>query len=115
VMGIGTEGGDEVRGCVGVKVLGPGDVIEELAIDEFLRQEPNMTTLLVVDRVLMRVSVGREARWGGEEVFKGADVDCRVKYRDRERSGRRWGRRSDGSDGGCNDGRGDVLEGNVLE
>jgi len=46
-----------------------------------------MTTLLVVDRVLMRVSVGREARRGGEEVLEWTDVDCRVKYRDRERSG----------------------------
>ena len=46
-----------------------------------------MTTLLVVDCVLVRVTVGREARWGGEEVLEGADVDCRVKYRDRERSG----------------------------
>ena len=87
VMGISAEGGDKVWGCGGVKVLGPGDVIEELAIDEFLRQEPNMTTLLVVDCVLMRVSVGREARRGGEEVFEGADIDCWVKYRDRERSG----------------------------
>jgi len=46
-----------------------------------------VTTLLVVDRVLVRVAVGREARRGSEEVFEGADVDCRVKYRDRERSG----------------------------
>ena len=46
-----------------------------------------MTTLLIVDCVLMRVSVGREARRGGEEVFEGADVDCWVKYLDRERSG----------------------------
>jgi len=37
VMGIGVEGSDEVRGCVGVKVLGLGDVVEELAVDEFLR------------------------------------------------------------------------------
>jgi len=36
VMGVGTEGGDEVRGCGGVKVLGPGDVIEELAVDKLL-------------------------------------------------------------------------------
>jgi len=43
--------------------------------------------LLVVDRVLMRVSIGREARQGGEEVLKWGDVDCWVKYRDRERSG----------------------------
>jgi len=46
-----------------------------------------VTTLLVVDRVLVRVSGGREARQGGEEVFEGADVDCQVKYLDRERSG----------------------------
>jgi len=45
-----------------------------------------VTTLLVVDRVLVRVSVGREARQGGEEVFEGTDFDSRVKYWDRERS-----------------------------
>jgi len=37
VMGVGAEGGDEIRGCVGVEVLGPGDVVKELAVDEFLR------------------------------------------------------------------------------
>jgi len=37
VMGIGAEGSDEVGGCVGVKVLGLGDVVEELTVDEFLR------------------------------------------------------------------------------
>jgi len=46
-----------------------------------------MTSLLVVDRVLMRVAVGREARWGGKEVFEWADVDGRVEYGGRERSG----------------------------
>jgi len=45
-----------------------------------------VTSLLVMDRVLIRVSIGREARRGGEEVFEGADVDCWVKYQDRERS-----------------------------
>jgi len=95
--------------------LDPGDVVEELTVDEFLGGEPNMTTLLVVDRVLMRVAVGREARRGGEEVFEGADVDCRVKYRDRERSGRQRGGGSDGGDGCGGDGRGDVLDGDVLE
>jgi len=74
-----------------------------------------MTTLLIVDCVLMRVSVGREARWGGEEVFEGADVDCWVKYRDRERSGCRWGGGSNGGNGSCDDGRGNVLEGDVLK
>jgi len=74
-----------------------------------------VTTLLVVDRVLVRVAVGREARWGGEEVFEGADVDCRVKYQDRERSGRRRGGGGNGNDGGGSDGWGNVLEGDVLE
>ena len=36
VMGVGAEGSDEVWGCVGVEVLGLGDVIEELAVDELL-------------------------------------------------------------------------------
>jgi len=74
-----------------------------------------VTTLLIVDRVLMRVAVGREARRGGEEVLEGADVDCWVKYRDRERSGRRQGGGGDSGDGCCNNGRGNILEGDVLE
>jgi len=46
-----------------------------------------MTTLLVVNCVLVRVAVGREARWGGEEVVEGADVDGGIKNWYRERSG----------------------------
>jgi len=37
VVGVGAEGGDKVRGCVGVEVLGPGDVIEELAVNKLLQ------------------------------------------------------------------------------
>jgi len=37
VMGVSAEGSDKVGGCVGVEVLGPGDVVEELTVDEFLR------------------------------------------------------------------------------
>ena len=74
-----------------------------------------MTTLLIVDCVLMRVAVGREARRGGEEVLEGADVDCRVKHWNREWSGRRQGGGSDGGDGCGGDGWGDVLKGNVLD
>ena len=87
VVGVGAEGSDEIGGCVGVKVLGPGDVVKELAIDELLGREPDVATLLVVDRVLVRVSVGREARRGGKEVLKGADVDGRIEFRGRELSG----------------------------
>jgi len=36
VVGVSAEGSDEVWGCVGVEVLGPGDVVEELAVDELL-------------------------------------------------------------------------------
>ena len=36
VVGISTEGGDEIWGCSGVKVLGPGETVEELAVDKFL-------------------------------------------------------------------------------
>jgi len=36
VMGVGAEGGDEVGGCVGVEVLGPGNMVEELAVNELL-------------------------------------------------------------------------------
>ena len=114
VMGVGAEGSDEVGGCVGVKVLGPGDVVEELTIDEFLGREPNVMTLLVVYCVLVRVAVGREARWGGEEVFEGTDFDCWVKYRDRGKNGRRRGGGGDGNDGGGDNRWGTVFEGDVL-
>ena len=63
----------------------------------------------------MRVSVGREARWGSEEVLEGADVDCWVKFRNREKSGRQRGGGSDGGDGCSDDGRGNVLKGDVLK
>jgi len=36
VVGVGAEGSDEIWGCVGVKILGPGDMVEELAVDKFL-------------------------------------------------------------------------------
>jgi len=46
-----------------------------------------MVVLLIVDRVLVRVAIGREARWGREEVLEGGDIGCWVKYWERERSG----------------------------
>jgi len=42
-----------------------------------------MVTLFVINCVLMRVVVGREAWWGGEEVLKWPDVNGGVKYRER--------------------------------
>ena len=37
VVDIGVEGGDEEWGCGGVEVLDLGNVVEELAVDKFLR------------------------------------------------------------------------------
>ena len=37
VVGIGAEGGDKEWGCGGIEVLGLGNVVEELAVDKFLR------------------------------------------------------------------------------
>ena len=71
--------------------------------------------LLVVYCVLMRVSVGREARRGSEEVLEGTDFDGRVKYLDRGKNGRRRGGGGDGNDGGGSDGWGNVLKGDVLD
>jgi len=115
VVGVGAKGSDEIGGCVGVEGLDPGDVIEELAVDKLLGREPNMMTLLVVYCVLMRVSVGSEARRGGEEVLERADVDCRVKYWDRGKNGRRRGGGGNGGNGIGSDGGGNILEGDVLE
>ena len=80
VVGIGVEGGNEEQGCGSVEVLGLGNVVEELAVDKFLRQELDMLTLFIMNSVLVRVVVGREAWWGGKEVLKWADVDGGVKY-----------------------------------
>jgi len=65
--------------------------------------------------VLVRVTVGREARWGGKEVLEGGDVDRGVKSLVRERSGQRQSRGRDSGDGCSDDWQGDVLDGNVLE
>jgi len=46
-----------------------------------------VAVLLVVDRVLVRVTVGREARRGGKEVLKGANVNGGVKYQEMSSSG----------------------------
>jgi len=34
VIDVGMEGGNKVWGCGGVKVLGPGNVVKELAVDK---------------------------------------------------------------------------------
>jgi len=39
-----------------------------------------VAVLLVVNGVLVRVTIGREARRGSEEILKGGDVNHRKKY-----------------------------------
>jgi len=46
-----------------------------------------VAALLVMDRVLVRVSVGRKARRGGKEVLEQTDIDGGIKYGGWERSG----------------------------
>jgi len=46
-----------------------------------------VAALFVMDRVLVRVAVGSEARWGGKEILEGADVNGWIKRWYRERSG----------------------------
>jgi len=43
-----------------------------------------VVVLFIMDYVLMRMVVSREARWGSKEVLKGADIDGGVKYWERE-------------------------------
>jgi len=38
-----------------------------------------VAVLLIVDHVLVRVTIGRDARQGSKEVVKGADVNSGVK------------------------------------
>ena len=87
MMGVGAEGGDEVRGCGGIEVSSLWDMVEELATDKFFRGKPDVATGLVVDCVLVRVVVGREARWGSKKILEWADVDGRLKYGDRSDNG----------------------------
>jgi len=46
-----------------------------------------VVVLLIVNGVLVRVAGGREARWGSKEVLEGGDIDRRIEYRERSRSG----------------------------
>jgi len=87
VMGVGTEGCDKEGGGSMVEVLDPWDGSEELTTNKFFRREPNVTTGLIVDCVLVRVVVGREARQGGEEVVEGANVDSWVNFRESGNNG----------------------------
>ena len=45
-----------------------------------------MAVLLVVNGVLVRVTIGREARQGSKEILEGGDVNHRIKYREQSRS-----------------------------
>jgi len=68
VENVSMEWSDEVKGVV-VKVWDVRDVMKEVAFDEFLLRNPKLFTMIVDDRVLVRVVVSNKgAGRGGEEV-----------------------------------------------
>ena len=105
VKGIGAEQSDE-KGCLSLlKIDLPGDVVEEVSVNELFAGVPDVVVLLVDDGVLMRVVVVRsKARWGSEEVGEGEEV-----------GGGRWqGGGGNGGDGSFDNGWGDVLDQDVF-
>ena len=113
VEGIGMERGDKEGGLSLLKIDLPGNVVEEVGVDEFFVGVPDVAVLLVDNRVLVRVVVVRsKARRGGKEVGEGEEVGGK---RGKEGGGRRRGGGGDGGDGGFDDRRGNVLDRDILE
>ena len=112
VEDVGAEWGDKERGLNLLKIDLPGNVVEEVGVDKFFAGVPDVVALLVDDGVLVRVVVVRnKARRGGKEVGEGEEVGGK---RGEEGGGRRRGGGGDGGDWGFDDGRGDVLNWDIL-
>ena len=113
VEGVGTERGDEERRLNLLKIDLPGNVVEEVGVDEFFVGVPDVAVLLVDDGVLVRVVViCSKARRGSKEVGKGEEVGGE---RSEEGSGRRRGGGGDSGNGGFNDRWGDVFNQDIFE
>ena len=113
VEGIGMEWGDEKRCLSLLKIDPPGNVVEEVGVNEFFAGVPNVMVLLVDDGVLVRVVVVcSKARWGGEEVGEGEEVGSK---RSEEGGGRQQGGGGDGGDGSFDDRRGNVLNRDIFK
>ena len=113
VKGIGAERSDK-KGCLSLlKINLPGDVVEEVGINELFMEVPDVAVLLVDDGVLMRMVVIRnKAGRGGEEVGKGKEVGGEW---GEEGDGRRRGGGGDGGDGSFDDGRGNILDRDIFK
>ena len=112
VEGVGAERGDKERGLNLLKIDLPGDVVEEVGVDEFFTGVPDVAVLLVDDRVLVGMVVVRsKARRGSEEVGEGKEVGSEW---GKKGSRRRRGGRGDGGNGGFDDGRGNVLNRDIF-
>ena len=109
---VSAERSDEERGLNLLKIDLPGNVVEEVGVDEFFMGVPDVAVLLVDDGVLVRVVVVRsKARRGSEEVGEGKEVGGKRG----EESGGRWrGGGGNGGDRGFDNGRGNVLNRDVF-
>jgi hypothetical protein len=108
------EGCDEEGGVV-VKSVVVGDGKEEVTLDIFILGAPDFLALFVYDSVLVWVvSDGGGIGWGGEEVREELGFRSDREWEVRE-NGSGWGRRGNNGDGGFNDGRREVLDGDVGE
>ena len=71
---VGAEGSDLEIGVV-LKVVVAGDVVEEVFDKVLFLRDPELFSMFVDDRVLVRVVVsGCGAEWGDEEVGKGFEL-----------------------------------------
>jgi hypothetical protein len=106
------KGGEEMGGVV-VEVVDAGDEPKEVSVYVFLLGTPEFLAAFINNSVLVGVFVsGEVASRGGEEVWEKFDFNKEREWL----GGGRW----DGGDGGGDDRRvkvfdGDVLEGDVLE
>ena len=112
VEDVGTKRCDKERGLSLLKIDLPGDMVEEVGVDELFVGVPDVAALFVDDGVLVRVVVVRsKARRGGKEMGEGEEVGGK---RGEEGGGRRRGGRGDGGDRGFDNGRGDVFDRDVF-
>ena len=115
---VGAEGSDPEIGVV-LEVVVAGDVVEEVFDKVLFLRDPELFSTFVDDRVLVRVVVsGGGAGRGDEEVGKGFELMVEWVVDDRGNVFRSWGngcRGWDGEDGGSNDRRWEILNGDVRK
>jgi hypothetical protein len=114
VIAVGTKRCDEESGVV-VEGIVTGDGEQEVFLNILILRTPDLLTSFVDDGVLMWVvSNGGGARWGSEEVGEelGFWGDGERKVGE-DRSGQGGG--GDDGNGGFNDGRREVFDGDVGE